>query len=400
MVARSGLIGLLAGVLTITLLVIPMISGIFIPWAGILAALIVFTFGGYIAGRLSGSVEPLRSAALGGLAGGLAGVLVFCCIGAALAGITGMMNSGEKFNAVALTIRLTCQVFLMCFGLGLAFGFLGGWMAHPHWDRQADVFVPSQPQMALNGAITAVLSSLIAVIFMLIIFSRLENWFGESILDWPLGTSLFFVLTSQFSLILVVPHEIRLAKHRCGLDEVKMAAYVGISTAPILVITFLLLDKVLFLKPAVSIALLVSVGLSFISLHSLLNHILPKRANLPAPQDDRQKIQAALFGSIADSQTPSLMILCIGCGVVMVLPFQVILFSVLINIISLTSNPGLLQSGSSKAFWNLFSSHGIVTFGLIAVAITSLMVLYLFYLKLGVWFRKRLILTRRLKRLP
>ena len=389
MVARSGLIGFFAGVVTIILLVTPIISGIFIPWAGILAALIVFTATGYLAGRLSHSVERLRCTLLGGFAGGLVGILVFCCLGAALAGIAGMINSDEKINLVTLTIQLTCQTFLICFGLGLGFGLVGGWMAHPRWDGHHDVFAPSQPQMALNGAITAVLSSLIAAIFIMFVFSPLEAGFGESILNWPLFISLFFVLTSQFSLILVVSHETRLAWHRCGLDEVKMAAYIGIFTSPILVITFLIVDKMLFFNPIVNIALLVSVGLSFTSMHSLMNQILPKRATLPAPQDDHQKKLAALFGSIADSQTSNLMTLCIGCGVVVVLPFQVILFSVLINIMSLTSTLDLLQFSTRKTFWNLFIYHSMVTFGVMTAAITSLMVLYLFYLKLGIWFKKK-----------
>jgi len=97
----------------------------------------------------------------------------------------------------------------------------------------------------------------------------------------PLTVSLVLVLVSHFALTLIVPHEAQQAEHLCGMDEVKMAAYVGIGASPVLVLLLLLVRMELFLNPIVVAALLASAVMSLKSLQTLIRVILPRRATFP-----------------------------------------------------------------------------------------------------------------------
>ncbi|HEX7555636.1 MAG TPA: hypothetical protein VF338_03350, partial [Leptolinea sp.] len=86
MTTRAGIAGLLTGlVATIYLFIISLI-----PLNAFLTAALMGTIlpaaGGFLAAQWSRSVEPVRCAALGGLSGGLAGSVVYCLLGAAMAG--------------------------------------------------------------------------------------------------------------------------------------------------------------------------------------------------------------------------------------------------------------------------------------------------------------------------
>ena len=332
-------------------------------WVTIALPAILMLCGGYLAGRWSEAIQPWRSSALGGLAGGLAGTLVFCLFGAAMAGLSSRGSS-------LIIVRQTYTTFLICFWGGMGLGALGGWLACPFGSGKPDVFDKSEPQMALNASITAVPASVVVAAASAAVFSHL----GGSAPDWALAVSL--VLVSHLILTLVVPHEAHQAEHRCGMDEVKMGAYVGIGAAPVLALLLFLVERQLFLHLPVIVSLLISSTLSLKSLHTLLRLILPRRAEFPAPQTYREKAEATFFGTIADSHGPRLVVLCIGCGLVMVLPLYVAVFSVLIN---LSSPPS-----------SLFLTQALWSSGLILAAAAILSGSYLFYLNLGRWFKRRL----------
>jgi hypothetical protein len=257
----------------------------------------------------------------------------------------------------------------------MGLGALGGWLACPFRNEKPEMFDKSAPQMALNASITAVLASVVAVAASAAIFSRLVD-VNHPILNWTLAISLMLVLVSHLTLILVIPHEAQQAEHRCGMDEVGMGAYVGIGAAPVLALLLFLVERQLFLHPLVIVSLLISSGLSLRSLHTLCRLILPRRGEFPAPQTHKEKIAASFFGTIADSRGPRLVVLCIGCGLVLILPLYVTVFSVLVNLLNPPSD-----LFPTQAFWSI---------GLIVGASAILTSAYLFYLNLGRWFRKRL----------
>jgi hypothetical protein len=264
-------------------------------------------------------------------------------------------------------------------------GSLGGWLAHPRSGNQIDSFDKSDPQMAMNAAITAVPASIIAGALSAFVFSQLANSIGEnSLLDMPLTVSMLLVVISHFALTLVIPHEAREVEHVCGMDEVRMAAFVGICTAPVLALLLFLVGANLLLKPQVIIALLTSVVMSLRSLQVLFQVILPGRAAFPALQDDRQRAEAKWFGTIADSHGARLIALCIGCGLVMVLPLHVTVTSVLLN---LTICFG--KSAPAEVARKLFLTQALASIGLAGVSIVLLIVIYLFYLNLGRWFKRQ-----------
>jgi hypothetical protein len=371
MTTKAGLAGILSGLTATLILFHPLIYGStnwF--WIAVTTATLVTIGGGWLAGRWSGSVNPVRCAVLGGVAGGLGGAIVFCLLGAGVAGMTAA-NGQSQAELVAAIVNLTQKIFLISFLSGVGLGSLGGWLAHPRQDNQTDTFDKSEPQMAMNVAITAVPASVVTAALTAGVFLHLSDSVGINTLDMPLTVSLLLVLVSQLALTLVIPHEAREAEHRCGMDEVKMASYVGIGTAPVLAALLLLVNTKLFLNPRVIIALLISFAMSLNSLQSLFKTILPRRDSLPIPQDD---IEAKLFGSIADSHGPRLVALCTGCGLVMVLPLHVTVVSVLINLSSTQ---------------NIFLTQALVSSGMVTASITLLIVIYLFYLNLGRWFKRR-----------
>ena len=408
MTTRAGWVGILTGlVLTILFYLLFMIqSDAFLQgWQtgsiAIAIASMLTMSGGFLAGRQSGSVHPGRCSTLGALTGGLSGVIVFCLWGAAMAGLTGSLPSVSRMTAetigqqvqaetIAAIIRQTLGMFLILFLSGIGLGAIGGRLACPHQQNRADVFDKAAPQMALNVSITAVPASLVAAALSIAIFSHLADSVGEqmgktiydrAIMDMPLTVSLLLVLISHFALMSVIPHEAQQAEHLCGMDEVKMAAYVGIGAAPALILLLFLIHVSLFSNPLVLLALTVSIGMSLKSLHALLKLVLPRRASFPSRQEGWQKTEAILFGTIANSHGPRLAALCTGCGLVMVLPLYVCVLSVLINLSSVAAI-------STEGIWRLFLIQALVSSGTVTASIVLLTTIYLFYLNLGRWFSK------------
>jgi hypothetical protein len=407
MTTRAGLVGLLTGLTATMILVYPFfIAGSTgstpRDWIAVVAAAVLTIGGGALTARWSGARHPGRCAALGGLAGGLAGTLVFCLLGAAAAGSVflferaadGALRQPSQVESVAAIVRQTQGTFLACFLGGIGMGLLGGWLACPRQGSQADIFDKSAPQMALNAAITAVPATVVAAALAAAVFSRLADSAGgqaneaalaQPILEWPLTVSLLLVLVSHFALTLVVPHEARQAEHLCGMDEVKMAAYVGIGATPVLALLLFLVGAELFSKPLVVVALLAGAGMSLKSVQSLFGLILPGRASFLAPQDGWRKAEAKLFGTIAKSRGPRLAVLCIGCGLLMVLPLYVTVLSVLVNLLA---DPVFTQSAAVEAARKLFLIQALLSTGLMAVSAAILTGIYLIYLNLGRWFNR------------
>jgi hypothetical protein len=400
MTTRAGFAGILTGLIT-TIVLYPLyyasLNGVvFCIWIALAAFLVLMIGGGWLAARRSGSTQPGRCAVLGGLAGALAGTIVFCLWGSAVSGSVQwdglftrsahqLLTQGER---ISLIIEQTSACFCLLFVGAGGMGTLGGWLFGLRRSGQADGFNKEDPQMAMNVSITAVPASMLAAVTAAAVFPRLADAVGSmTVLNLPLEVSLLLVLLSQLALTAVVPHETRQAEHRCGLDEVRMAAFVGIASAPVLTFSLLLADAQCFANPLVLPALLLSFVMSSYSLYALIRLVLPKRALLPAPWQGQTKEEAVLFGSISKSRGPRLAQLCIGCGLAMVLPLYAAVISVLININSLA--PAGFSQSVGKIPWPLFLTQAGVSAGLCAAAIIVLILIYLFYLNLGRWFSKR-----------
>lgn len=378
MTTRAGTVGLLTG-LIITIILYPLYGFSAGVWIAAVVAVMLMIGGGLYAARWSGSKQPIRCAVLGALAGGLAGMVVFCLWAAAVA-VTAQAGS------ISAVVHSTMGMFLLLFLGGSGLGTLGGWLARINRSAQPDVFDKNAPQMAMNAAITAVPASILAAALVAGLFARLANIFGDpAIVGLPLAVGLLLVLISQLALMLVVPHETHQAEHLCGMDEVKMAAYVGIGAAPLLMLLLFLADNAAFANPLVIIALLASAGMSLKSLHTLFKVVLPRRAAFPPPKGEQRKTEARLFGTIADSRGPRLLVLCIGCGLAMVLPLYVSVVSVLINLTASGAIFPWLLPGSA---WRLFAIQALVSTGSVTTAIILLSTIYIFYLNLGRWFSK------------
>jgi hypothetical protein len=411
MTTRAGFTGLLTGLAVTLILVYPLAIAHpigYTPLFWFATAAAVTIGGGALAGRWSGSTHPIRCAALGGVAGGLAGTLVFCWLGAAAAGLTGAISlfahstdetviQNARIEAIAAIVRQTEMTFLASFLGGIGLGLLGGWLACPR-QSSVDIFNKSAPQMALNAAITALPASVVGAALATAVFSLLEDsvakgageaTLARSILELPLTVSLLLVLVSHFALTLVVPHEAQQAEHLCSMDEVKMAAYVGIGASPVLALLLFLVRMELFSNPLVVTALLAGAVMSLKSLQILIGVILPRRATFPIPQDDRQRTEAKLFGTISASNGPRLVVLCIGCGLMMILPLHVTIFSVLVNLYNLLIDPAFAQSAPMEVARKLFLTQVLVSTGLMAASAAILTSIYLFYLNLGRWFSRR-----------
>ena len=414
MTTRAGLAGIFTGILS-TILIYPLFiarsesfltcppagSTLFF-WIAVALLTILMTGGGYFAGRWSGSARPLRRAALGALAGGLAGTILFCLWGAATAGSARWVGAANEtpslIESLGAIVRQTLGLFLALFLGGSGFGSLGGWLTGPGRQNEDEVFHKAEPQMAMNASITAVLASLFAIAMVAGIFSRLLDFLGRqaslvildrTILELPLAVSLLLLLISQFALTLVIPHEARQAEHRCGLDEVKMAAFVDIAAAPILVLVLLLTNNNFFSNPLFPAAVLASSVMSLKAIQTLFTRILPLRATISSPGDDTQKLESVLFGSIAHSHAPQLVALCVGCGIVMILPLYVTVGSVLINLNEVLAGSTYSQS-LPEVSWGLYLVQALVSMGTIIAAIILLITIYLFYLTLGRWFSKQI----------
>lgn len=409
MTTRAGSAGLVTG-LVLTIMVYPLyyawrsaivtgqVTGSSYIWIAAVSAWLVILSGGILAACWSGSIQKGRRAVLGALAGAIAGTILFCLWGAAAAGdLVDQIPLGETTWYIQaarvrlITSRTMILFIVLFFGAGLA-GALGGLLTTPKDLRKKDAFDLQEPQMALNASITAVPASMVATVIAAVIFPRLATSInGPSTrliteMDLPVIVSLILVVISHIALTVVVPHEARAATHRCGLDEVKMGAFVGIATAPVLAILLLVPRRDIFSHPVLLIALLVISTLSLISMLTLVSLILPRRAAFNAPLDKRQKVESSLFGTIARSQGPRLIVLCVGCGFLMALPLYITVVSVLINL-SPFFDPNIFAF-IPQGNWRLFQIHALVSGSMLVAAAAALSVIYIFYLYLGRWFSR------------
>ncbi len=216
MTTRAGAAGLITG-LVITIMIYPLYATWLVAsrsgqiavvsfsiWIGGIAAVLLVLGGGIWAARWSGSTQPGRCAALGGLSGGLAGTIVYCLWGAAAAGVFNgsYIDAGilpqTRGETISLIIRQTMVMFLLLFLSGNVMGMLGGWLVSFRASKKTEAFDKEEPQMALNASITAVPASIIATTMAAIIFPRLASTLnGQSgkpfldakILDLPVFVS-------------------------------------------------------------------------------------------------------------------------------------------------------------------------------------------------------------------
>ncbi len=409
MTTRAGLAGLVTGLLLSGVLFYPL----YVVWPGcyienwpdtcwlpgiILAALAaaLVVFGGGVAAAWGGASRPAQRVGLGALAGGLAGLVLFCTLGAAAAGVAGaghgLAHMAENPSAAETLLRVTGWTHAVFWSLalgGIALGGAGGLWAAPAAQSGAGGAGPAMP---LNATITAVPSAALAVILVMRVFGRLPA--GEAgsvsvlspqtVLDWPLGTALLLYLAAQLALTVVVPREARQATHRCAIDEVKMAAYVGIGVPLALMVILGVIDAPLAFTPFVLGGLLISAGMAARMVFVLFSLILPIRARMPLPRDHWE---AVFFGTIAASRWQSLVLLCLGCGIVMTAPVYVAVAAAAINIAFISVSSSLGQAIPQELVRRLYLAHVMAGLGSSAAAALALTALYLFYLGLGKGFR-------------
>ena len=379
MTTRAGTAGLLAGLAAAGLLFLLWTPS---AWAALAGAGALALAGGWAAARWSGSVEGWRCAALGAVSGGLAGALVFCLWGAAWAGSGGVLALARPEALVRQTLAVFLALFAGGGGLGMLGGALAGWQQR--LPGSVDRFDKEAPQMAMNAAITAACATAVAAVLAALVFTRLgallsgpagAAGLAGTLVRPPLGVALLLTLIAQAALLAVVPHEARQAEHRCGTDEVKMAATVAIGVAPLLAALLLGVAPQLYAWPPLVAALLVSAGLSLAALQVLRRVVLPRRAAFPVPPAGRAQAEARYFGSIARSRGPRLAVLCAGCGLLMVLPFYIVVAAPLINL--------------SQPAGDLYRLQALASTGLIVAASAALTGMYWFYLWLGRWYSRR-----------
>ena len=432
MTTRAGLIGLGTGLLLSGLLYYPLyhiLPGFYIAgWPGgsrgfgmllaVLGAALV-AFGGCLAAHWGGAKQAWQRRWLGALAGGLAGILLFCSLGAAAAGALSLGFSLEQVGQTGIENRWIAETVLRStawthetfWGLllgGMLLGALGSlWPAPAGLARYLTPW-PRDPQMALNASITAMPASAFAVIIAAALFSPLPETIQKGLagplsadpqiaLDWPLTTALLLYLGSQLALALVTQHEARQVTHLCAIDEVKMAAYVGIFLPPVLLLALGLINWHLLLKPLVWCSLLLSLAMAAQQGMVLYKLILPRRAQMPPPAD---RWLALLFGVIADSHQGGLVLLCLGCGMLLAAPIYIAVVAAAINMAFVPVTAGLpivtlagwmaaTQAGLVQRLYSMQANAGL---GMSLVAALLLTVIYLFYSSLGKlarWLRRQ-----------
>lgn len=337
----------------------------------ILPTLLVLLIGA-LAARFAGSHELWRCTVLGLQAGALTASFLYCFWFAAAIYTPGV--------SVSVLLHSLVLGFLALFVIVSSLAALGGLLYGLSIQRHPDEFNLDDPQMVLNASLTADIATLFALIFTTAFYSRLAAAYADaSLLHLPLLEVLALLLLIQLCLTLVLPHETGLAWHRPGLDEVRMAAFIDIATAPLAILFISLLAPLALSFPWV-IGLLAGSGvLSLMALLILLHRIQPRRHQMPVPD-----AKALWFGSIGSSHAGRLITLCFGCGIVLVLPFSIPLISVLLNFakMGLFGNTPLFDQLSlgkdSLALW-----QGLVNGGAMLAAGGVLSAIYLFYLFLG-----------------
>jgi hypothetical protein len=163
----------------------------------------------------------------------------------------------------------------------------------------------------------------------------------QRIIVGPLVTGCLFLLGAQVALLYVTRHEARRVTHRCGLDEVRMAAFVGIFTLPVLwvLLGVMRVDLLFTSRPTRSLAELlwgvmggtgvVSLGVWALQWRVLLREILPRRSAFPPPAEG---VRAIFFGTIAEARLSQLALLCLGCGLAIGVPIYVTVGALLISL--------------------------------------------------------------------
>ncbi len=421
MTTRAGVSGLVTGCVLVGLLFYPLyivvpgayvhgrLSGsIFASEVLIVVAAAAAVAGGGWAAWWGGARSRARRAALGAVAGSLAGLVVFCALGAAMAGTVGAGHLLQvlreppvdatwmvwsNLEAALRVVWWTEEAFWVLVIIGTGLGTVGGLYVRPFpppagWEE----FDRREPQMALNVTITAVPSAGVAALLAAVFFSGLPSALiqgaakhtlaltlaPQGTLTWPVVTAMLLYLIALAALALVTPHEARQAEHRLGLDEVRMAAWVGIFVPPALAVLVFLVNPGLVLVPTVLSVFLVSGALCYSQVMTLRRLILPRRATLPPPV---HRVEALLFGCIARSHAPRLVVLCLGCGLAMIAPLYV---TVGAPVLSLTSMPPVFGDPSgvildpALVVQRLFLAQASLGLGLVGGTALVLVVIYLF----------------------
>lgn len=412
MTTRAGIVGLGLGALLSGVLFYPFflvwpnffVSG-WAPgvlWLGVvllaLAALLAAAGGG-LAAAWGGALQADLRVGLGALAGSLAALVVFCSLGAAAAGLPGLSlmfvdEPGIEGRAIVIAMlritRWTHGMFWLLMLSGTLLGALGGWRCAPVALLERVKPGKNDPMMALNAAITVMPAMAFAVLLAAGLFSRLPEVFqgnmqsrASVLLDWPLGTGLLLFLVTQLILLAVTRHEAQQAEHRCGIDEVKMAALVGIFVPIILAVGLGLIDVHLLYAPLTLSILLLSGGVVMRQVVTLFTLILPRRAQMDAPQDG---VEAFFFGTISGSNQSSLILLCLGCGMLMVAPTYVVAAATAISM-ALAAGAGAFAPVALAQ--RLYAVQALAGLGLCLAAGLLLVGLYMFYSGLGRWFQRK-----------
>jgi len=378
--------------------------------AGILAALMVSLLvgSGGLAAAWSGAPQPWRRIGLGALAGWLAALTLFCSLGAATGGALGLGYGFRRLGAqgiapwtVAETLwQITAWTHRLFWGLtlgGILLGALGGWRFAPATiTRRTPPAGKADPMMALNVSLTALPAATLAVWLAVGLYSWLTTRLSlprPSLLHGPLTTALLLYLAAQLALLGATSHEARQATHRCGLDEVKMAAYVGVVTPVLLIAGLGWLNWPLLGTPLVLLCLLFSLGLLARQIRVLYTAILPRRAQLPLPV---AALEATFFGTIATARWQPLTLLCLGGALLIVAPLYVVGAAALsILFIPLSTAPALITVGGLTAatphalVQRLYLVQALTGWGAILGLAAALTVLYLGYAALGRRFREQ-----------
>ena len=400
MTTRAGLVGIISGVIISIVVHVLMFTwrgavvcnGLFldIHWVMQCSIAILLVVTGYWAASWNHSKERWRCAALGSLAGIVAVIFLFSLWGAAFTVI--QLGILDSINIVVM-LQFTIAMFLKLFFAGGLLGALGGFFCHPTKTVEKDTFNKVEPQMAMNGSITAVSASVVVVAIAASTFPGLSEHMGNGSkifgpFLFPLYVSLILCVISQYALTMVVPHETKQAEHVSGMDEVKMATFVGIGTAPLLMLLLAMINIRLLGDLFVIVLLVCSFGMSFYSVRSLLKFVLPKRNSYPKHPTKEQEKLATYFGSIANSKAWRLVALCIGCGMAMVFPIYIAVLAPLININTISTNTISIDLHTRQA-QQLFWTHIKTSMGLNLIVMVVLSAMYIFYLNLGKWFRKK-----------
>lgn len=428
MTTRAGLVGLGAGLLLSMALVYPL----YFVWPGLClsatgwhdhfwlavgilttaAALLVVLSGG-LAAAWSGTTQPQQRLCLGTLAGGIVAITLFYSLGAAAGGTMGLGYGFRHLKEHEMVVWPVTETLLQITGWthrifwglvlsGILLGALGGWQFAPaSIMRGTAPASKNDPMMALNVSITTMPAAALAIILVVALFPRLFSLLQpdpigtggmpaqplQAILNWPLTTSLLFYLAAQVALLYATFYEARQAEHRCGIDEVKVAAYVGILTPVLLSVVLGLLNLPLLLTPGVLGCLLISLGLVAWQISVLYSVILPRRAQMPASRDP---VEATFFGTIAAARWQPLSLLCLGCSILMVAPIHVAVAAA-INIMfipisvapAFTSVVGISAPTLVALVQHLYQVQAIAGWGAILAVALVLTTMYLCYNNLG-----------------